>query len=141
MDVFCNASACDDVCLNWLGGFIGVLIAYFLGAFWYSKKCFGLMWMKALGKKEEDFQGKPPLMAMLVSFLYLLVLGIFIVMVSHYVKCPFIFASLMGILILSTALGILQGALFQSENMKLYWINAGYEAMVILVISLCVALI
>ena len=42
--------------LNWLGGMLGFVCVYLLGAIWYSPKVFGPAWMKALNKTKDDFK-------------------------------------------------------------------------------------
>ena len=64
--------------INWLAVIVGAVIAYALGALWYSPKMFGTRWMEGVGLT-KDSMGSPtmPMIAQAVgTFLLAWVIGI-----------------------------------------------------------------
>ena len=43
--------------VNWLAVIVGAVVAYALGALWYSQAMFGTVWMKGAGLSEKDAKG------------------------------------------------------------------------------------
>jgi uncharacterized protein DUF1761 len=70
--------------VNWLSVAIGTIIAFILGAAWYSTKLFGAKWAEGVGAKLEA-DSKPPLAAMLTQFIatFMLAWVIAIMAVTH----------------------------------------------------------
>ena len=64
--------------VNWLAVIVGAVVAYALGAVWYSQKMFGAIWMKGIGHAGDN-KGTPmlPMIAQAgATFLFALVIGI-----------------------------------------------------------------
>ena len=131
---------CSSICnFNWIGGIIGAVVAYFIGAFWYSKLFLGNAWLKSQNKTEEDMKNQSSLIPMLVSAVYHLALAMLIVGLRFLVKdCPALFWISITVLIITTVLAMLQGALYENKSIKLWGITAGHEAVVIVTIALFV---
>lgn len=47
----------EQVALNWWAVLTAVPITLALGALWYSPSAFGKIWLKKIGKRQEDFLG------------------------------------------------------------------------------------
>ena len=43
--------------VNWLAVIVGAVVAYALGALWYSPAMFGTVWMKGVGLSGKDAKG------------------------------------------------------------------------------------
>ena len=64
--------------VNWLAVIVGAIVAYALGALWYSQKFFGAAWMRGSGA--PGVHKHPMALAMLAqagaTFLFALIIGI-----------------------------------------------------------------
>lgn len=64
---------------NWLSILVASLIPMLLGFIYYHAKVFGKVWMKSLGKTEEDFKGTNMLVVFGVSIIMSFLLSIFLI--------------------------------------------------------------
>ena len=119
--------------INWLGLSIGVISSFLLGAVWYGP-LFGKAWMNYQNKTKEDFQGNP-IIPMIVSFIYLVVMGIFINFYNGLCDCHMSFWILSFLLILVCVLGMLQASLYEKKSFGIVAINAGYCTVCIVILS------
>lgn len=66
--------------VNWLAVVVGAIVAYALGALWYSQRMFGKAWMKGNRLSVESASTGPMWLPMLAqgvaTFLFALVIGI-----------------------------------------------------------------
>ena len=137
-------SECSNFCttccnnLNWIGVVIGTVLSFFLGAIWYSKKCFGNQWMKLTNQTEDDLKKSSSVIPMLVSFFYLLIMALFISFLQTITSSFFHFGLAVDVLALVILLGMLQGVLYEGKPLNLWFINAGYEALSIIIIAFSV---
>ena len=118
--------------LDWWGIAAAAVAGYLVGAIWYQPAVFGTKWMAAQPhrKAPEDYQNAVP--GMFVQFFATLLTAV-------------LFAVVMGVLgALATALLLIlaylsasaAGAIFQGHQRTLWFINGGYEAVMLVVIGL-----
>ncbi len=119
--------------LNWTAGIIGAVLAWFLGWFWFSEKIFGTLYAKLLNIDIENCD-KTPVLAMVLTFLYWLVFAILIMFFATFAE----FWLLVSLLVLLSILGQLTDVLWSQKDIKIWQINASYDALGMLIIALCV---
>ncbi len=64
--------------LNWKAILVGALIPMFMGFIWYHPKLFGTIWMKSIGKTEEDLKKGSMPVIMGLSLVLSIVLSFFL---------------------------------------------------------------
>ena len=124
--------------LNYVGIFVGSLLAFLLGYLWYSPSLFGTAWMKALDKNLRDFRGKSPAPALIITACYHLVLAALLAcfaVLALELKSSSIFVFLCVLLGILSASGMLMATLYQQNPIRLWFINAGYEMLCMLLMA------
>lgn len=131
--------------INWLGAIIGAVLAYLLGAFWFSPRGFGKIWLAALGKTSKQLQaGGSVSLPMLAQAVYTLLLAIFIA-VLHAALYADVYAGVFCLAVIGLMLlqfiGIHCGALFQQQNLRLPLVVGSFEVTMTLIIAVAVSFI
>lgn len=107
---------------------LAAVLAFVLGAFWYSPYAFGKTWMHESGVNPDSSKGSHKIIVFVVSFfLSLIAATVFAIFVG--VRPSFFFAVGMGLSTglawVATSFGI--NYLFAGKSMKLLAIDAGYH--------------
>lgn len=122
--------------LNYLAILVSGTAAMAIGWLWYSKTLFGNAWVKEIGITEEEMKKRNPATAMLFAFLLTLVMAFNLAM---FLAGPpnlgwgIIAGALAGIGWVAVAFGI--NYLFEGRSFRLFLINAGYMAVVFIVMG------
>ena len=130
--------------VNYVAVVIGAILAMVVGSVWYSKALFGKEWMKLVGKSESDInKGNMPLLygTMFVGAL-----------VEAYVLAHFIHYAGAYSLINGIKTGIwawlgfvavtsLANSMFEGRPMKLFYINAGYALVNLMIMGAVIGLV
>ncbi len=122
--------------LNWLGVLVGAVLAFGFGAIWWSPKVLGNAWMAAQGKTEKDFAGSPMMPGMVTQGVALVLSGMLVATLKMLGGALFIPAVVL--LILTVVVSMLAGMLFEGKSTKFWAINAGGEAISLVIIAACV---
>src|SRR5947207_1443278 len=121
--------------INWLAVLAATIAAFLLGGLWFSPVMFAKQWMAALGKPKEEMGMPGPSMAL--SFVTTFVMATTIAMLI--VRLPL--TTTVGAVRLGAAIGIGIVAMgmasdfaFTNWSRKLYWIQAGYHVVMVIII-------
>ena len=109
---------------------LSAVLAFLLGIFWYSPKCFGTEWEDATGRKKKDFE-EGRIAHMAVSIIgWLAASFVYAFLISHNMiqgdiqDYLFLSIALWGAFMMPPkAAAILHG----NFNTKLLWIDGGYH--------------
>lgn len=128
-----------------MGILLAATIDMAIGFLWYSNWAFGKVWRKLTGMKAEDFEARKPEMPKIMGLTFAAAL------VTGYILT--VFAQKMGMqgnpfagLIMGFWAGIglvlathLPDYLYTKKPIELFWINAGYQAVAVMVMGGIVA--
>ena len=121
---------------------VGVLIAnvvgFFFGWLWFSPILFVKTWLKEIGLKPEDFRYSPA-QAMGTAFVIGLIVSFFLAFFVHYMGIDSLKVGIMFSMTL--AFGVIfptfiSDGMFNSHSFKLMFINGGYRALHIVIMTL-----
>lgn len=123
--------------LNGLGIAVATVLGMVLGAMWYSPLLFGNVWMKCIGKT-ADTLGKPtgPMLGSIVASL-LSAIGVSLLFSALKVdsfQMASLIGGILGLLIVFPAM--LSDSLFCGWGWQLLWIQVGYRALSVFLMSL-----
>jgi hypothetical protein len=115
-----------------------------VGAFWYSPIIFGNLWLKVMGKSQEELKSmrKGVWKSYLISFLGALVMAFVLSHIIDYAKADTIIEGLQCGLwvwigfVITTSLG---GVLFEGRPRGLYFIYNGYQLVSLLLMGMILA--
>ncbi len=126
--------------LNWLGLLIGAALSYALGMLWFSPRGFGKIHLAALGKTAACPPSQAARMALplLLQALYTLLLAVFIAALFAVGFDMFCFAVIL--LAVLHFLGVLCGALWDRQNIRVPLIAGGYGVAMIFIIAITIHL-
>ncbi len=114
--------------LNFLAIIVAAVSAFFLGGFWYSRACFGKIWMAETGITEDKAaqanMAKTFGFAFLASLIITFNLAMFLGPHSTFATGAF-YGFLAGFGWVAMAFGI--NDLFEQRSLKLFLVNAGYH--------------
>lgn len=122
--------------LNWLAVVAAVVVSQVLGFLWYSMTLFGKPWMKAIGRTEKQLraQAKP------TDYVYTVVGALVMVIILANVLGWGGVSDMTGALTAAFLLwlgfvapGSLMNSVFERRPMNLFYINAGYHLVNMLV--------
>lgn len=130
--------------INYIAVLIAAVLAMVLGFVWYSKSMFGKQWMKLAGLLEEDTKkGNMPVLfgtmfagAIIEGY----VLAYFIQYAGAYGLIDGIKVGLwawLGFVVTTT----LSNSMFEQRPLKLWYINAGYALVNLIIMGTVIALI
>ena len=133
-----------EVSINYLAVLVCGVIHMVLGALWYSPLLFGKLWMKVMGKSEEELKemNQGVWKAYVFSFLGALVMAFVLAHVIDYAQADSIIDGLQGGFwvwlgfVVTTSMA---GILFEGRPKGLYFIYNGYQLVSLLVIGVILA--
>jgi len=115
--------------INYLAVVVAALSGFIIGYLWYSPLMFGNTWMKEAGLTDEDLKQASMIKIFGISFLLTLIicfnLAAFLGPESNLIW-GLTAGGLAGIGWVAASIGILY--LFEHRSLKLFLINAGYQA-------------
>ncbi len=122
--------------INYWAVLVAALASFIIGGLWYSPKVFGKAWMRENGFKEEDMQqsdmtkifGGSFILNLIIAFNLAAFLGD-----KQDLVWGITAGALAGIGWVAAAFGVVY--LFERKSMKLFLINAGYQAFVFMVMG------
>lgn len=117
--------------VNWLAVIVGAVVAYALGALWYSPKLFGTKWAEGSGVS-MDPEAPPPMLAMVIQAIgtFLLAWIIGVTAVSN--------ALLTAILIVLTIVFLMiAGGLYSQKSRYAITVEAAYVVVMAVVMIIC----
>lgn len=130
--------------INYIAVLTSAVLAMIIGSLWYSKSLFGKEWMKLVGLSEDDTKkGNMPVLygtmfvgAMIEAY----VLAYFIQYAGAYGLINGIKVGLWAWLgfVATTSLG---NSMFEQKPIKLWYINAGYALVNLIVMGVTISLI
>jgi len=113
--------------INWLAVVAASVAAFFLGALWYSNRCFGTRWMQEIGLTEGSANKGRLTRTFIATFILQLIaataLAVFIGAESDWLGGLHT-GALVGLLWIATAYAITY--IFEQRSMRLFLINAGF---------------
>ena len=129
--------------VNFLSVVVSAAIYWILGALWYSKIIFGKLWMKNIGKTEEQVKEGFSYMAFIWSFIWSFVAayGIARLMVwtgGHTVGDGILIGLLAGVCFVLAVMVI--NNLFERRPKSLLVINASYHTIALMIAGIVIGL-
>lgn len=134
-----------EVSINYLAVLVCGIVHMVLGALWYSQLFFGKLWMKALGKSEDEIKEmrKGVWKAYLFSFMGALVMAFVLAHIIDYAQTDSIAGGLQGGFwvwlgfVITTSMA---GILFEGRPKGLYFIYNGYQLVSLLIMGMILAI-
>jgi len=128
-----------------LGVIIATVVATVLGMFWYSPAGFGKQWMSSLGFTKKDLAKAKSKGMGKIYFINLIATLVLAYVLSMFVKglsaSGFMEGAVVGFFVwfgfIATIL--LGSILWEGKPVQLYWINAGYQLITLLLMGGIVA--
>lgn len=129
---------------NWIAVIISAVIAMALGFFWYSPAGFGKPWMKLIGLTKEKMNSSK------VNMPLIYVVQVIAAFVTAYVLSQIVgFAGATDIVsgaivgfwvwLGFVATVMISGILYESKPLNLYWINVGYQLVLLVLMGAVLA--
>lgn len=124
---------------------IAMVANFVLGAAWYSPVLFGNIWMKLLGKKDEDLKMTPidGMISVFISFLTVVGLNSvlqFSLQVSELSEIINIFATAFMITFTLNLPIALNGVIYEGRSFKVFLINISYFLVANIVIGTIISI-
>ena len=127
--------------INIIAIIIATLVQFFIGYLWYSKMLFGNMFMKALGKTEDELKMNAvdiigPLVLAFLTFLF------FAIILDLFVVFDLVFSLVLALIVWVGFIATtnLYAVFFESRNFTLYLLNVGYQLVGLLIGALILGL-
>ena len=127
--------------INLLAIIIVTLIQFFIGYLWYSKFLFGNLFIKSLGKSEEELEMKivdiiGPLVIGFIAFLF------FAILLDLFGTYDLVFSMVLAVIIWVGFIVTtnLYAVFFEDRNFTLYLLNVGYQFVGLLIGALILGL-
>lgn len=127
--------------INILAITIVSLIQFFIGYLWYSKFLFGNIFIKSLGKPEEEMEMKAiniigPLVIAFIAFLF------FAILLDLFGTYDLVFSLLLSIIVWVGFIATtnLYAVFFEDRNFMLYLLNIGYQLVGLLIGALILSI-
>lgn len=118
--------------INFLAVFIAALASFALGSLWYSPLMFGKTWQKALALTDEDIKDANMFLIFGSSFILMLVMAFGLAMFEqghNNTESTWLSGASHGLFIaiffVATSYGV--NILYQRKPLKLWFIDAGYQ--------------
>lgn len=122
--------------INWLAVVVSTVIAFAVGAFWYSKTMFGSIWLEEVGLTDDavDSANMPMTFGgtFILQFCAVTALAILVGSDGTW-KSGLQSGLLIGVFWIATAYGITY--LFEQRTMRLFFINAGYNVVLFAIVG------
>jgi hypothetical protein len=114
--------------INFAAVFAAALAAFLLGAVWYSPLLFVHAWIKESGVKVEELKKSKMLMSMVFGFLLTLMMSFNLAAFLSAPDTTFVWGLIAGALAgigwVAAGLGMIY--VYEGKSLKLFFINAGY---------------
>ena len=122
--------------INWLAVVVATVIAFAVGATWYSKALFGNAWMEEVGLTEEALNSSNMPMTFggtfVLQFISMTALAALLGSDSTW-QIGLGAGLLIGVFWVATAYGVTY--LFEQRTMRLFMINAGYYVILFAIVG------
>jgi len=130
--------------INFFAVIVGAVMNMIVGFVWYSPQVFGKQWMKAIGKKQKDFENMKgeANKAYALSFVGALVMSFVLAHVVYYVgSTNFIEGFIIGFLMWLGFVAPISfnSCLFEKKPQGLVLINTGYYLAALIVMSIVIS--
>jgi hypothetical protein len=122
--------------INWLAVLVAAISSFALGSVWYAKPIFGGTWQKLINRSDEDIKNANMLKVFGISFLLTIIMALNLAMfIGRDQGLAFgLFAgAAAGIGWVALGIGIMY--LYEGRSLKLWLINAGYQALMLTVMG------
>jgi hypothetical protein len=122
--------------INWLAVLASAVAAFMLGGLWFSPVMFAKQWVAALGKTPEEMG--MPAKSMALSFVVTLVIATALAMIIGRMHPMTMIGSVRFGLAVGggiVAMGMASDYAFTGWSRKLYWIQASYHLLMIVIMS------
>ena len=130
----------DLLALNWFAVLAATVVAFLLGGLWFSPALFAERWMAALGKPPEEIGS--PTKGVIVSFATTFVMSVTLALIIGRIPNMSALGGLRFGLILGIGvimMGMLADAAFKRTSLTLVWIQGGYHALMVTIMSVILA--
>ncbi|MDX1405162.1 MAG: DUF1761 domain-containing protein [Woeseiaceae bacterium] len=125
--------------VNWLAVVISTVIAFAVGAVWYSKTLFGSAWLEEVGLTEQAVNDANMPMTFggtfVLQFLAVTALAVLLGSDSNWLD-GLQAGLLVGVFWVATAYGTTY--LFEQRSMRLFFINAGYNVVLFAIVGMII---
>ncbi len=132
-----------QVPINYVAVVVSALVLMVIGAVWYAPPVFGTLWMRLIGKKPEDLQKGAMPRAYGMMFVSALVLSFAL---AHVLRWAGAATAVVGIKVaLSLWIGFVLTTnagsfIFEGRPAALYWLNAGYYGLGLVIMAVILTL-
>lgn len=127
--------------INWLGSIVAAVLAFVLGAAWYSPALFARHWMNGFGFTEENLKGGN-MAATFGGAFVLMLLGAFgfskLLGPDPSLQAGICWGLIVGLLFACTMMGVHYS--FEQRPFRLWLINGGYNTAVFVIYGLVLGL-
>jgi hypothetical protein len=130
--------------INFLAVIVSGIASWAVGSLWYSPILFGKSWQKEVGLSDEDIKGANMVLIFGTSLLLMLVmaLGLAPIITSHGDDITWYHGMfhglLIGLMFIATSIGI--NYLYQRKSLKLFFIDAVYQVLIVVIAGLILGL-
>jgi len=126
----------QDVDVNFVAVVVAAIVSIFLGALWYSPALFARPWMQAVGRTEEELGGMG--FGYVISGIGALLSSYALARIDRWAEVDTLWNG--GLVGLLAWLGFVAPVLavttyFGGRPVKLWWINAGYQLLALVVLG------
>ncbi|MCR9063853.1 MAG: DUF1761 domain-containing protein [Cytophagales bacterium] len=126
--------------INFLAVLVGGVLAFAFGALWYSPVLFSKAWQKEVGLTEADLAGANMAQIFGTSLVLMLVMsfGMAIMLRGHddgeiTWQTGLMHGLYVGLMFIATSIGI--NILYQRRSFKLFFIDAGYQIIMVMIMG------
>lgn len=130
--------------INYLAVIVSGIAAWAIGSLWYSPILFGKSWQKEVGLSDDDIKGANMALIFGTSLLLMIIMafGMVPIIASHGVDMPWYHGMfhglLIGLMFIATSIGI--NYLYQRKSLKLFFIDAVYQVLIVVIAGLVLGL-
>lgn len=119
--------------INWLAVAVATIASFAVGFLWYGP-VFGKLWQKHIGLSDDDIKNANMLMIFGPAFILTLIMAIVLsMMTAGGWKNGMNTGALIGFGFVATAIGV--NYLFARKSLTLFFIDAGYSAIVLMLMG------
>jgi hypothetical protein len=128
--------------VNFIALILVVVANTVIGALWYSPLLFGKIWIKAANLDLENFDKDGAKIGYMLTMVAALVTGYVLTLLIQLLETPTIFSGAIIGFLAGTGIAAareLSPTFFESRNMTLYYISAGYHIVALTVMGMIIA--
>ena len=121
--------------INFWAVLVAAISAFAVGSVWYSPILFGNVWMRENGFSEEEIKNSNPTKSYIIAFILTVIIAVNLAafLGDATITWGLAAGALAGIGWVAAAIGILY--LFEEKSFKLFLINAGYMAVIFILMG------